>query len=182
MTTKADLRRSIRALLNFPAAERAEKSRALCGVVAACEVWQSARTVAIFAAQTVEPDVELLWTSARDQRICYPRLIDEGMEFRMVSDPAALVPGRWGLREPDPEQSPLIDLATIELLLVPGMAFTTAGARLGRGGGYYDRLLGNPRIAAATLGVCFDVQLVDFLPTEAHDRSVAHVVTESGLH
>ena len=182
MTNKADLRRSIRTQLPLSAEERAEKSQALCYAIERSEAWRSAGTVAIFAPQTAEPDVELLWAEARDKRICYPRIAGSGMEFRAVSDPATLVAGRWKLREPDPRHSPAVHLTELELLLVPGVAFTTSGARLGRGGGYYDRILANLSTDAVTLGVCFDLQIVDFLPTEPHDQPVRHVVTESGFH
>jgi 5-formyltetrahydrofolate cyclo-ligase len=66
-----------------------------------------------------------------------------------------------------------------DLVIVPGLAFTRAGARLGRGGGHYDRLLDG--VEATSLGVAFDIQLVDDLPLEPHDRGVDLVVTPSGL-
>ena len=63
-------------------------------------------------------------------------------------------------------------------MLVPGLMFDPWGKRLGRGGGYYDRLLG--RLSGATLiGVCFDATLREEVPAEAHDRKVDMVVTES---
>jgi 5-formyltetrahydrofolate cyclo-ligase len=182
MMTKADLRRSIRTRLSLTAEERAKKSHAICRAIARSEAWQSAGTVGIFAPQTTEPDVELLWQHANEKRICYPRVAGSGMAFHAVADPAALLVGRWGIRNPDPRHMPTVNLCEIELLLVPGVAFTKSGARLGRGGGYYDRLLAQLRLDGGTLGTCFDLQLVDSLPTETHDRPVARVVTESGFH
>ena len=67
-----------------------------------------------------------------------------------------------------------------DLLLVPGVAFTRRGARLGRGGGYYDRLLADAG-GYLSVGLAFDIQLVDEIPTESHDREVDIVVTPSGI-
>jgi 5-formyltetrahydrofolate cyclo-ligase len=68
-----------------------------------------------------------------------------------------------------------------DLVVVPGLAFTAAGDRLGQGGGWYDRFLSETRADCVTVGVCFTEQIVDALPVEAHDVMVDHVVTDSGV-
>ena len=78
-----------------------------------------------------------------------------------------------------PQSAPPEALREEDLLLVPGVAFTREGARLGRGGGHYDRLLAASR--GTSIGLAFDVQLVDDLPLEPHDRGVDLVVTPMGL-
>ena len=72
-----------------------------------------------------------------------------------------------------------VDPATLAVVVVPGLAFTADGRRLGRGRGYYDRFL--PRLAPECLriAVAFSEQLVDDVPTEAHDRRVALVITDA---
>jgi len=77
-----------------------------------------------------------------------------------------------------PEEQP--DPTTVDVVVVPGVAFTPAGARLGQGGGWYDRFLAEVRPDCTLIGVGFDPQLVDALPTEAHDISLDIIVTESG--
>ena len=67
----------------------------------------------------------------------------------------------------------------IDLVLVPGLAFSNARHRLGRGGGFFDRLLGGRAANAFKLGVCFSFQIVDVLPTGEHDVIMDAVVTES---
>ena len=67
-----------------------------------------------------------------------------------------------------------------DVVLVPGLAFTPGGDRLGQGGGWYDRFLAGVRDDCTTIGVGFDVQLVDELPLEPHDVALDCVVTESG--
>ena len=59
-------------------------------------------------------------------------------------------------------------------MLVPGLAFTGDGVRLGHGGGYYDRLL--ERCRCTTVGVCFAEQIVDVLPVQSHDVKVGRVL------
>ena len=86
--------------------------------------------------------------------------------------------GVWGIPEPDPGRCAPADIDAIDVIIVPGVAFTQAGDRLGYGGGYYDELLARwqrppPRIAAA-----FDLQIVSELPTSALDQPVDVIVTQ----
>ena len=74
-----------------------------------------------------------------------------------------------------PEHEP--DPASVDVVIVPGLAFTLRGDRLGQGGGWYDRFLAGLRPDAVTIGVGFREQLVDHLPVEPHDIRLDHVVT-----
>ena len=94
-------------------------------------------------------------------------------EVRNLDDD--LVAGVWGIREPA-ERCPIVSSSAVEFLLVPGVAFTATGERLGYGGGFYDRLLAGldaktPRVAAA-----FNLQVVDSIPTGPGDQRVDLVV------
>ena len=91
-----------------------------------------------------------------------------------------LTPGYRGIPEPLPAL-PRIEAAAIDWVLVPGVAFSAEGARLGYGGGFYDRLMtlltpGTPRVVGA-----FDVQIVPHIPAAAHDLTVDMIVTESRI-
>lgn len=89
-----------------------------------------------------------------------------------------LAPGRWGI--PSTPTLHAYD-ATPDVTLCPGVVFTRAGHRLGRGAAHYDRwLTGHP--GTVPVGLCFEAQLVDALPTEPHDRPMAAVVTEAGVY
>ena len=68
-----------------------------------------------------------------------------------------------------------------DVVVVPGLAFTAAGDRLGQGGGWYDRFLSEVRPDCTSIGVCFAEQIVDTLPVEAHDVVMDHVVTDRGV-
>ena len=85
--------------------------------------------------------------------------------------------GRDGVQQPVMQQS--VATSDIELVLVPGRAFALDGTRLGRGGGWYDRLLTD--VAACCVGVAFDEQLVETLPVEAHDIPMNILVTNKRI-
>jgi 5-formyltetrahydrofolate cyclo-ligase len=85
-----------------------------------------------------------------------------------------LVPGRFGVPEPE-AGCPAVPLNQLDLILVPGVGFDSAGRRLGRGKGFYDRLLAQVR--GHKCGVAFEQQLVTELPEEPHDVRVDSILT-----
>lgn len=98
-----------------------------------------------------------------------------------------LVAGPFGLLQPAgplagtgplPGADPL---SAVAVVLVPALAVDAAGRRLGRGGGYYDRLLATVDPSIATVAVVFDDEVVDVVPTQPHDIAVSMVLTPSGL-
>jgi 5-formyltetrahydrofolate cyclo-ligase len=74
-----------------------------------------------------------------------------------------------------------VDPSWPDVVIVPGLAFTAGGDRLGQGGGWYDRFLAGVRPDCTTIGVCFSEQVVDAIPTEGHDVVMDHVVTDAGV-
>ena len=97
------------------------------------------------------------------------------MQFRQWLDPyddAGLKPGPYAALQPAAE-APLV---TPTLAFVPLLAFTAEGARLGQGGGHYDRwLAANP--ATLALGLAWDGQLLETLPTQEHDQTLKAIIT-----
>ncbi len=180
LMNKEELRRYARALFLLTPQMISEKSAAICAAILHSEAWQRARVVALFAPQAREPNVELLWPHAAGKTVAYPRVHDSWLELLQVDHPAALAAGRWKLREPARDEKRLVAPGELDLVLIPGVAFTSDGCRLGRGGGYYDRLLATLGPAAHKLGVCYHVQLVEEIPTEPHDQRLHAVVTEQG--
>lgn len=164
--------------------ERRERSARLVARLIAREDWQRARTVGLFAPLPSEPDVDLLWTipgALAGKRVVYPRVESGGLVLRAVTRPEELLalPGR-GLREP-PVGAPALS-GWPDLLLVPGLAFTAAGGRLGRGGGFYDRLLRGAGGCEGcfTVGIGFSFQRLRDLPTEPHDAVLGEILTDGG--
>jgi 5-formyltetrahydrofolate cyclo-ligase len=177
--TKASLRTQSRQVLAaLPPETRAIASVQVCRRIAALPEWSSAITVALYASQSSEPDLSaLLATPAKT--FCFPRVSGDTLEFHRCHSSALLHPGPWKLIEPDPESCPVIPPSEIDLLCIPGLAFTRTGGRLGRGGGFYDRFLSRVDPRALKLGICFHAQLVSTLPLELHDRQMDQVITEA---
>jgi 5-formyltetrahydrofolate cyclo-ligase len=94
-----------------------------------------------------------------------------------ICAPAELVRGPLGAAEP-PASAPSLDPRELGCVVLPGVAFSEDGLRLGRGGGYYDATL-RELPGAARVGLAFDVQIVPTLPREAHDAPMDAVVTET---
>jgi 5-formyltetrahydrofolate cyclo-ligase len=176
MNGKADVRKKMRGRPRLDPKERRDRSARLCEAIGRETAWERAGTVALFAPQDTEPDVELLWLQAGAKIFCYPRLSTGGLDFVRVLDRATLTMGRWNIREPAFGSAQIVAPSEIDLILVPGVAFTREGERLGRGGGYYDRFLAQREVRAVKIGICFVEQLVDELPIDPHDARVDCVI------
>lgn len=148
--------------------ERAAAAGRIFRRVGELPAFGAARCVAVFCSLPDEPPTdEALAQWSREKRIVLPRVAGEEMAF-FEYDPATLVAGAFGIAEPGPGAVPC-DASEIDLIVVPGVAFTAAGERMGRGRGYYDRYLSQPGMHAVKVGVCFAHQLVGELPVEPHD-------------
>ena len=163
-------------------AGRAESGAALRRLIAALPAFAAARTVLAFRGTAREPDTEPLLREilARGKTLCLPRCEADGaLSLRVVRDPdAELAPGAFGIWEPLPG-CPAAAPEEIGFAVIPCLSFDRAGNRLGRGGGYYDRLL--PRLRCATVCVCRAAMLSDAVPTEPHDRKCTLYLTEDGF-
>jgi 5-formyltetrahydrofolate cyclo-ligase len=179
-TLKSALRREMRQRLGLlTPSQREAASRALCARLQQQTVWLSARTILFFAPTALEPDIwPLLETAlAQGRTVALPRFVPEhnAYEPAAVRDPARdLVTGRFRIREPAPACA-AVATEQFDLVLVPGVAFDARGHRLGRGKGYYDRLLA--RTPGRKCGVAFEEQLVDAVPVEPGDVRVDCIVT-----
>jgi 5-formyltetrahydrofolate cyclo-ligase len=113
-------------------------------------------------------------------RVLLPVVPAGGQELTWAVDTGRLAPGRFGLLEPvGPRLGPTA-VGTADIVVVPALAVSRDGVRLGRGGGYYDRALRHARPGAVLVAVVFDDELLDELPVEPHDQRVTAVVTPSG--
>jgi 5-formyltetrahydrofolate cyclo-ligase len=144
--------------------------------------YREANIVAAYAAFGSELDtaVFLRETLAAGKQLLLPRInkAERQLELRRVNDPAAdLVAGVWGIREPG-DHCPQLPAAEVDFILVPGVAFTARGERLGYGGGFYDRLLAGVPPQVCRTAAAFSLQVVEELPTGDRDQRVNCIVTE----
>jgi 5-formyltetrahydrofolate cyclo-ligase len=176
MLPKIELRRLMRAQLArmTPAAAEAA-SESIRESIPSLPRWQDARAVAAYSALAGEPDIRPLdWTN---KGVLLPRVDGENLVFHAVENASQLRAGAFGLMEPDPGKCPVADINDAEIIFVPGLAFTADGTRLGRGRGYYDRLLAALPPDILRVGVCFAGQIVDAIPSEPHDEEVDVVLS-----
>lgn len=175
---------AIAALASLPPPAAAARSAAICERVLSSPAYGSAGSLLIYAPLPGEADILPIADAAlaAGKLLAFPRTdwSSRGMLTALVRSPADLVPGRYGLREPRPD-APILPLPKLDLILVPGLAFDTSGGRLGRGAGFYDRFLASPALAAATCGVCFELQLIDRVPIEPWDIPLNFIATEDRL-
>jgi 5-formyltetrahydrofolate cyclo-ligase len=75
----------------------------------------------------------------------------------------------------------VVGMLEVDLMLVPGVGFDLGGARIGRGGGHYDRLLAERRSDCAAIGVTWTARIVDIVPMEAHDLRVDYLAVDTGV-
>ena len=123
------------------------------------------RTIAAYS--PLPDEVDLAKTLARHPEIrwVYPRVSGDHLTFHPG---LSLQPGSFGILEPDPT-SPEVALHEIDGFLCPGLAFDPRGGRLGRGRGFYDRLLAHARPDATFLGICQKSQMIPDTFSEPHD-------------
>ncbi|MBI3529678.1 MAG: 5-formyltetrahydrofolate cyclo-ligase [Betaproteobacteria bacterium] len=180
---KAALRQTILALRDAAdAASRSSNSQTITQKLSALPAYRAANVVAAYASFGSELDTsEFLARVLTDgKQLLLPRInrAQRALELRHAIDLGAdLVSGVWGIREPA-ERCPIVSVTKVEFILVPGVAFTARGARLGYGGGFYDRLLASLDRRIARIAAVFELQVVDHIPEGAHDQRVDQVVTE----
>lgn len=141
--------------------------------------YSSARTVALYSSEGSEVPTRsmVLAALAEGRRVCLPRVRGGAIEFAAVSGPGDLVRGPLGIDEPSPRCEAC---GEPDMAVVPAVGVTREGARLGRGGGHYDRFLAGYGGASAALA--FSVQVVRSVPEEGHDRRVGWVITEDATY
>ena len=177
--TKKELRAAMRRKnLGITPSERAAASGHIFARAELSEAFGRARTVGVFCSLADEPDTSeaLARWSATGRRLAVPRVEGDVMRFYEY-DPRTMRPGAFGIAEPGPEAR-LCEPRELDLVIVPGTAFTAAGARMGRGRGYYDKYFAQPEVHAVKIGVCYAHQLVGELPSEPHDVAMDCVITD----
>lgn len=110
---------------------------------------------------------------SKEKRMLLPVVVGNDLELRIYTNPDELTAGAYGIKEPSGKA--FTDYQSIDFIIVPGIAFDERGFRLGRGKGYYDRLL--PQLSGYKMGICFPFQMVEEVPAESFDICMDEVIT-----
>lgn len=184
---KRSLRLEMRAMLKS-VSDRERRSAIICSLLLETPAFRNAETVLCY----VEFGNEVITEPIRDSLLDDPTKTMvvpwcEGEELRLFRTESMdeLAPGAFGIREPkselrtDPERK--IEPEQIDLAIIGGLAFDRTGGRLGRGKGYFDRLI--PRFCTGTpvFATAYDFQIIGQVPCDRYDRPVDVIVSESGI-
>ncbi len=155
---KADIK-ILNRLMKLPAVKKAEKEM-------------------VYVSVQGEPDTrELIEKLIEAGKIVYAPRIEDGkiIPYRL-NNISELETGLYEI--PQPLRTETVNPEDLDVIVVPGVCFTSSGARLGRGGGYYDRFLAKLTEETDTIGLCYSFGIENNLPCERHDIKVKKVVTE----
>lgn len=180
MMTKIQLRQEIaekRQLLD--PRQRTTASLRIVERIQKLRVFMEAKSVALYMAIAGEVDLAPLfpycWNTGKSTSIPVFNAETRRYELASVTADTTFNTGNYGIKEPaEPSHVPV---GSMDLIVVPGVAFDPNGNRLGRGGGYYDRLLNG--FEGAMVAVAFDFQIFSSIPCDTHDIPVHYVVTET---
>lgn len=165
----------------LPAEEIERASRLICQKIASLPPWKQAKTVMLYFPVRGEVDVRPLIERAwwENKTVAVPYTVPENKHLipAVVHSFADLVPGAYGIpapRQPFPTLSP----ESIDVVVVPGVAYDREGYRLGYGGGYYDRFLAVLRSTCYTVAPAYRWQVVEKIPRTEQDMPVDEIVTD----
>lgn len=162
------LRREVRARLeSLDVADKSVRSAAICVEVKKHLTVSNARVVALFSPLGYEIDVwPLVESLSGAVSVVLPRVEGDIMNFYCYNKNSMAI-GSFGINEP--QNGFAVAPYEIDAVIVPGLAFTKSGARMGRGKGYYDKYMSQSDFSALKIGVCYSEQLVPEIPLESHD-------------
>ncbi len=147
-----------------------EMSRDIMRRLESHPLFKPAQTVLLYHSLPDEPCThDLIVRTAKTKNVALPVVVSETeLELRLFGGEGSMRQGAFSIYEPTGRA--FTDYAKIDLAVIPGVAFDPCGNRLGRGKGYYDRLLAKLKpLGVPTIGVCFDFQKLPSVPAEPHD-------------
>ena len=164
----------------FTPTELLDRSAIILRRLAECSLFREAKQVALYHALPGEVQTAAFierWY--KEKRLFLPLVVGDDLRLLRYTGSASLQKGAFGIWEPNPDGEEAVEGA-IDLIIVPGVAFDRQCHRLGRGRGFYDRLLSS--LDVPKVGICFDFQLVPSVPIEPFDCPMDHVVTETKIY
>ena len=163
-----------------------EKSKSIIKNILSLECWKSSDAVFCFLSFGSEPETdELIEKTLKSGKTAGgPVLTGNSMFFCRLEglNPEQLTLNSFGIREPVSRRELRPEQFRFPLMIIPGLAFSADGRRLGRGGGYYDRYLAGITKNTVKIGVCFENILSVDIPAETHDITMDYIVTEKTVY
>lgn len=154
------------------------KSAEVMEVLEITGVFQDAKNIFIYHSMPDEVNtIDLIQRWWGEKNFFIPITSKDEINFRKYTAETILTKSSYGILEPEGEN--FTDYNKVDLIIVPGVAFDRKQNRMGYGKGYYDRFL--PKVKAPKVGICFDFQLLDSIPTEDNDIKMDYIVSENDL-
>lgn len=176
-TSKQELRRQIAKEKKIHQEELGERSSQLLQRLEQLPVFRQSATILLYHSLPDEVHTHsFIEKWGQEKEIILPVVKGKELELRKYTGKNKLIKGSYGIEEPIGEL--VKDYDRIELAIIPGVGFDLQGNRLGRGKGYYDRLL--PKLKAYKIGICFQFQVIEPIPFEFFDIPMDEVWTENG--
>lgn len=178
---KASLRKqATEARDGLPREERQAGSREIENRLFGLPEFIRSSTVMFFASFRSEVDTipMIRKALAAGKRVVLPKVKGRDLALFEIRDQEKDVsPGVWGI--PEPVRNNPVALETVDIMIVPALAFDEQGNRLGHGAGFYDRILA--RYQGLSIGLAFEVQILPRIPVDSHDCPVRKIITEKRI-
>ena len=180
MEKKKELRKRMALLktLHKSTITHQSQSAEILAALEAHPAFRAASTILLYHSLPDEVDTHSFirkWSAKK--QILLPVVTGDDLELRVYTGPGDLATGAYGIEEPTGALFTAYD--AIDFIVVPGVAFDRNGNRLGRGKGYYDKLL--PLLHSYNIGICYNFQVSEKLPVEPFARRMDEVWTENGI-
>ena len=180
--SKKDLReKSI--LIRKNIKNKKEKSQIITDKIKNIEEYKNAKIIALYKSLNSEVDTEILikYSINHGKIVVLPKVENDELKFyKIENDYEKLNRSDFGIEEPYGEEDKYIEKEKIDLVIIPGVAFDLDKNRLGFGKGYYDRFLSNTNLK--TIGIFFEEQKHEKIPTEKYDIKMRKIVTDKNIY
>lgn len=180
--TKAELRGNLLSKRK-KISQRDVKSAEICQLFLESEIYKNCDKIYLYCSMGFEVDTLAILKKALcdGKKVAFPRCIDTkgNMRFHYIKKDSDLILGTFGIREPSNDcEEAVFDERTV--CIVPGIAFSLSGHRLGYGKGYYDRFLSG--FKGVSVGFCFEECVMENLPTDKHDMKINYLITDKRIY
>lgn len=184
---KQELRQGLlRQLLSLTEDEIKRRSNNVKKNLSKLPIYRDSKVITAYYPLKGEVDIlEMIRKDLKNKRFCFPVMDLEAKNlsiFEVKDLDCDFIPGPYGVREPNPEKTKKVDVKEIDMLISPGLAFDRQKNRLGRGAGFYDRFIQKLEPSVKKVGLAFELQILDTLPTHlTRDQKVDTVVSENTI-